>query len=33
MKVLKFKPDKYLLKSMPKEKLLAAIEDFFDNKE
>ena len=30
MKVLKFKPDKYLLKSMPKEKLITAIDEFFE---
>ncbi len=32
MKVLQFKPDKYLLKSMPKEKLIASIDEFFDGK-
>ncbi len=29
MKVVSLKPEKYLLKSMPKEKLIAAIDDFF----
>lgn len=29
MKVVRLKPEKYLLKSMPKEKLTAAIDDFF----
>ncbi len=29
MKVVALKPEKYLLKSMPKEKLIAAIDDFF----
>ncbi len=29
MKVVGLKPEKYLLKSMPKEKLIAAIDDFF----
>ncbi|MBR4831854.1 MAG: response regulator transcription factor, partial [Butyrivibrio sp.] len=32
MKVVSLKPDKYLLKSMPKEKLIAAIDEFFINK-
>ena len=30
MKVISLKPAKYLLKSMPKEKLIGAIDDFFD---
>lgn len=29
MKVVSLKPEKYLLKSMPKEKLISAIDDFF----
>ena len=29
MKVISLKPEKYLLKSMPKEKLVSAIDDFF----
>ena len=29
MKVISLKPAKYLLKSMPKEKLIGAIDDFF----
>ena len=30
MKVVRLKPDKYLLKSMPKDKLIGAIDDFFN---
>ena len=29
MKVVSLKPEKYLLKSMPKDKLISAIDDFF----
>ena len=29
MKVVSLKPEKYLLKSMPKDKLIGAIDDFF----
>ena len=32
MKVLALKPDGYLLKSMPKDKLVAAVDDFFEKK-
>ncbi|WP_029231611.1 response regulator [Butyrivibrio sp. VCB2006] len=32
MKVVSLKPEKYLLKSMPKEKLTGAIDDFFNSK-
>lgn len=32
MKVVRLKPEKYLLKSMPKEKLTAAIDDFFKSR-
>ena len=32
LKVLSLKPDGYLLKSMPRENILAAVEDFFEKK-
>lgn len=32
MKVVSLKPEKYLLKSMPKEKLIGAIDEFFSNR-
>ena len=32
MKVVSLKPEKYLLKSMPKEKLIGAIDEFFDRR-
>ena len=32
MKVLSLKPDGYLLKSMPRDKLVAAVDDFFEKK-
>ena len=32
MKVVSLKPEKYLLKSMPKEKLTGAIDDFFKSR-
>ena len=32
LKVVSLKPEKYLLKSMPKEKLIGAIDEFFDRR-
>ena len=32
MKVVSLKPEKYLLKTMPKAKLISSIDDFFDDK-